>query len=141
MDPIGFAQHSLPKIEYTEKRRSQSYAMYDPEQYQEFKLKFLTYALVDCHAITLDDEIIYNMYGKKSIRENIQENLIRDRIISEPDQLFAKNALRNKKNFRVIIYLSGNSPWFVAIYYTARLDLLTVEYYKSEKYRQLYERY
>ena len=141
MDPIGFAEHSLPKIEYTEKRRSQTYAMYDPEQYQEFKLTFLTHILVDCHAITLDDEIIYNVYGKKSIREKIQEDLIRDRISRDPDQLFTHNALRYKKSFRVIIYLSEKFPWFVAIYYTARLDMLTVEYYKSEKYHEMYERY
>jgi len=138
MDPPNFAENSLPKIEYNEKNRPMSYYIEDKKQYHAFKDEFISYVGADCHAIVVDDEILYNSYIEKSIRERLQDDLIRDKIITNPHALFV-NLFRNGKNAKVIVYMFGNYPWFVAIYYNAERKLIDVEYYKSNAYISRFE--
>ena len=137
MDPANFAEHSLPKIEYIEKHPSNTYAYLDAVQYKEFQDEILNYVSGDCYAITLDDEILYNSYKEKSVREQLQDDMIRDKIIDDPHRLFVK-LFRKNVSARVIVYLFGENPWFVAVYY--KPGFLTMEYYKSEKYMEKYEK-
>lgn len=123
---------------YTIKDESKTYNLIDSDDYTKFKEEFLTYVSADCHAITLDDEIIYNGYKEKSIRETLQEDMIRNMIIDNPHSLFV-NIFRRNKDAHVIVYMFGNNPWFVAVYYRSELETLTIEYYKSKKYMERYE--
>ena len=136
MDPANFAKHSLPKIEYNEMHPSKTYAYNDAEQYEEFQEEFLNYVTGDCHAITLNDEVLYNSYDDKSVREQLQEDMIRDKIMDRPHSLFVK-LFRTDEKARVIVYLFGQNPWFVAIHYEP--GSLKMEYYKSKKYMDTYE--
>jgi hypothetical protein len=140
MDPINFAIHSLPKIEYTTKLPSVTYAIIDKEQYNEFRDDFISYISDDCYAITLNDEIIFNMYKEQLVREDYLDEMIREKIIDNPDVLFNK-IFRKKEAARVIVYMSGENPYFVAVYYSPDCEIITVEYYKSTKYIDKYDRF
>jgi hypothetical protein len=137
MDPINFAEHNLPKIEYKEIQKSKTYLAYDDYDYNEFKKEFVEWVTASCNAITFDDEIIYNTYKNMSIRESIQEEIIRNMIIDDPHSLLI-NIFKKNTNSRIIIYLFGENPWYVAIYSSP--TFITVEYYKSKKYEEVFER-
>lgn len=137
MDPADFAAHSLPKIEYTEKDTSHAYGR-DRASLSEFYEEFTNYISGDCHAITVDDEIIYNSYEPKTIRETIQDGMIRQQLIANPHSLFI-NMFRNNKSGRVIVYMYGLTPWFVAVYYNHSHQLIYLEYYKSKAYEEAWE--
>jgi len=138
MDPPNFAENKLPKIEYFEMQRPKSYYIEDKKQYHDFKEEFISYVDADCHAIVVDDEILYNSYIEKSVRESIEDDVIRDKITANPHALFV-NLFRKEKNAKVIIYMFGKYPWFVAIYYNAERKLIDVEYYKSNAYISRFE--
>ena len=87
----------------------------------------------DCHAITVNDEIIINSYEQKSYRERLIDKGIRDQCIDNPHSLFVE-LFRKNENAHVILYLFGDTPWFIAVYF--RPDFITVEYYKSAKYQE-----
>ena len=133
MDPIGYADHFLPKIEYTELYPSKTYATLDRVQYNEFLEEITLYLSGDCHAITVNDDIIINSYEQKSYRELLIDKSIRDQCIANPHSLFVE-LFRKNEIARVILYLFGDTPWFVAVYF--RPGFLTVEYYKSAKYQE-----
>jgi hypothetical protein len=76
---------------------------------------------------------MYNSYETKSIRDSLQDNIIRQSIISNPHQLFVE-LFRKEKDARVMVYMFGNKPWFLGVYYRANLQMLTLEYYKSEEF-------
>ena len=132
--------NTLPPVEYNEKHPSITYSVNDTSQYDEFLEEFTAYVSGDCHAITIDDEILYNSYdyNEKSVREIIQEKAIRGTIINDPHSIFVQLFIE-KRNSKVILYMFGNTPWFVCIYYNALLHTLTLEYYKSKKYEEVWE--
>lgn len=137
MDPIGYAEQSLPKIECYEKLPSKTFAILDTIQYEKFEDEFIEYVGGDCHAIVVNDEIIMNSYKEKSYREQFIDDIIRNNIIDNPHSLFVKLFRENKKA-KVILYMfAKETPWFVAIYY--RPGFLTMEYYNSTKYKEKYE--
>jgi hypothetical protein len=135
MDPANYSQYSLPKIEYTELDKSQIFYFGNnsDEEYAKFKEMFSDYVSADCHAITCDDEVIYNSYQEKSIRDIIIDDVVRREIIDDPHVFFCP-IFRNKKDARVIVYMFGVTPWFMACYYTASIDIMTVEFYRSDAF-------
>jgi len=138
MDPTDFVAHMLPKIEYYELHPSKSYSINSKSCYAEFCEEFAECVSGDCHAITVDDEILYNCYEPKSIRNSLRDDMIRQKIMDNPHELFVK-LFRLKKDARVIVYMFAKSPWFLAVYYNPKIEMLTVEYYKSKKYMDTYE--
>lgn len=133
MDPVNYAAHSLPKIEYNEMYPSKTYAFNDPVQYRDFQDEFALYMSGDCHAITINDDIIINAYEEKTHREQLIDDTIRTHCINSPHSIFV-NLFRKNENARVILYMFRDTPWFVAVYF--RPGFLTVEYYKSAKYQE-----
>ena len=96
MDPANFAEHNLPKIEYYEMKPSKTYSVKSKSCYADFGDEFVECVSGDCYAITVDDEILYNAYEQKSIRDSLQDDSIRQMIISNPHDLFVK-LFRKKK--------------------------------------------
>ena len=84
--------NTLPPLEYNEKHPSITYSVNDKSQYSEFLEEFTAYVSGDCHAITIDNEILYNSYdyNEKSVREIIQEKAIRTTIIDDPHSIFVQ---------------------------------------------------
>lgn len=137
MDPNNYAAHSLPMIEYEELESSKMYYVLDDLQYTEFQEVFTGYVSGDCHAITYDDEIIYNSYKDLSIKEHIQEDIIRSNIIDDPHASIFVHLFRKNKRARVILYMFGENPWFMACYYND--NIITTEFYKSKKFTRVFQ--
>lgn len=125
----------LPEIEYIEKAPSKTYYVAGRSaSYSEFCKEFTEIVGADCHAITIDDEIIYNSYKPTSVRARLLDGIVRSSIIEYPHTLFV-NIFRKGQDARVVVYMfSVDCPWFVVVKYTANQETLTVEYYKSQKY-------
>lgn len=134
MDPINYAEHGLPKIEYTEYARQKVYYTVDVEQHDDLIDEFLDYVCGNCCAITYNDEILYNIYPSLSETEKQQQEIKRVQIIDDPQDLFAK-IFASETQSRVIVYI-GDSPMFVAFYYQPNSNFFYVEYYKSKKYEE-----
>ena len=75
-----------------------------------------------------------------NIKQSIQEKIIRGTIIDDPHSSIFVNLIRKKEDTRVIVYMFGDTPWFIAAYYHPGVNMLTVEYYKSLKYELRFER-
>lgn len=127
MDPANYSEHSLPKIKYEHLARMNTYDLDDPESYDELKNDFISYA-PNCCAITYDDEIIYNVYKKLTIREHVLEDMIRDTICDEPEYIFLRLFKKNE-SCRIILYMFGDNPWFMAYYYDPELNIIRQERY------------
>lgn len=138
MDPVNYTVHSLPIIEYTELEAPRVYYT-ESDNYSEFIQEFTEYVSGDCHAITCDDEIIYNAYKKTGIREKIIEDRIRSDIIKDCHASIFVHLLREKKDAKVIVYMFGQNPWFLACYYDSAYGIMTVESYKSKKFQEVFE--
>jgi hypothetical protein len=123
----------LPKIEYNEKRPSTIYLANNKSKYHEFLGRLEELLIGDVWAIVIDDEIIFNSYEPKSIKAQIQENIIRREISNYPHTLFS-NMLKQKKDGQVIFYMYGYETWYVIINYTANTESLKIDYCKSQKY-------
>jgi hypothetical protein len=79
----------LPPIEFILMQPSYSVDIRNPEAYHgEFLKEFAENISADSWALTVDDEIIFNEYVEKSIKERIMEGVLRNRIADEPHQLF-----------------------------------------------------
>ena len=123
MDPLNYAQYNLPKIEYIEKKKSiTGYLDEVIEIFQEYARS--------CDAVTLDDEVIYNSYGK-TVREFIQEDTIIIAILNDTERFFRK-IMETPKSFRMMLYMRDPEQWFIGIYYNLDLQLFYVEFYRSK---------
>ena len=138
MDPIDYSAHNLPQIEYDALEPSKAYSINSKPCYDEFCMEFTECVSGDCHAITVDNEILFNSYEPKSIRDSIQDDMIRQNIINNPHGLFV-NLFGKKKDARVMVYMFGNKPWFLGVYFDASKEILRVEYYKSIAYKDSFE--
>lgn len=126
----------LPKIEYTEKRPSTIYIPDDQKQYQDFLGRVQEFIVGDCWAIVINDEILFNSYKPMTVKEQIQDNIIRHELREYPNTIFI-DMIKKKKNGRVDIYMYGDTPWFVVIHFND--GIIKMDYYKSNKYVKYYE--
>jgi len=123
MDPLNYAQYNLPKIEYIEKKKSiTGYLDEVIEIFQEYARS--------CDAVTLDDEVIYNSYGK-TVRESIQEDTILIAILNDTERFFRK-IMETPKSFRMMLYMRDPEQWFIGIYYNLDLQIFYVEFYRTK---------
>ena len=125
---------SLPPIEYILMQPSYSVDIRNPEAYHgEFLKELAENISADSWALTVDDEIIFNEYVEKTVKEQIMEGVLRNRIADEPHQLFL-DMFRNKKDGTVTVYMFGDCPWFLVIHYDAVNNSLIVSQYMSKAY-------
>jgi len=136
MDPANYVNHKLPKIEYNDLEHLRTYSL--KRCYGEFCADFKAFVSGDCDAITVDDEILFNNYEPKSLRDSILDDMFRQNIIDNPHNLLVR-IIDQKKNAHMILYMCGNTPWFIAVYYNHLLRIFTIESYKSQKYIDTYE--
>lgn len=129
----------LPAIEYIKKRSSMTYSIHDKIQYDEFLERLNEVLVGDCSAVTVNDEIIFNHYRPKSVKETIQDNIIRNEIATNPHTLFV-DMYKSNKDGKTTIYMFRETPWFIIINYNNDLKLLKIDYYKSTKFIQEYEK-
>ena len=123
----------LPPIEYNVKRPSVVYSI----ENNEFIERIKEFIVGDCCAIVIDNEIIFNSYEPKSIKDKIQDNIIRHEIMKYPYTL-CSDMIKKNRNGKIIIYMYDDFPWFVVINYDANNKVLKFDYYKSNKYMDKY---
>jgi len=128
----------LPKIEYIPKRSSSEYVVINKNNYDEFLERIEEILIGDVWAITVDNEIIFNYYEPKSIKEKIQDNIIRHEVSQYPHLLFT-NMIDQGKDGKIIFYLFGQWPWYVVINYDSGFKRFKVDYFKSYKYIEKYD--
>lgn len=73
----------------------------------------------DCWAVTFDDEILFNEYVNKSIREKIEDQNIRDSITDNVHRNLLVHSVRKYANSKIVIYMFGQNSWTVTIDYIA----------------------
>ena len=126
--PTQYSENGLPKIESSAvASSSKKYIVNDVEQYNLFKKNFVKFIGSDCWAIVVNDEILCNRYKDKTVKEQIQENLIHSSIMNEPHLLF-HDAFQKKKDIRVILYMFNESPEFIVCNYNFLTDSLTLDH-------------
>ena len=128
----------LPKIEYHEKRPSTIYLTNNKSQYNDFLGRLEELLIGDIWALVVDNEIIFNSYELKSVKKQIQENILRHEITNYPHSLF-ENMINQKKDGQVIFYMYGYETWFVIINYTASTESFKIDYCKSQKFIDNYD--
>ena len=131
----------LPRIDYTAMNTpTKCYSLDDTIQYQELQEIISEHIEGDCHAVTVNDEILYNSYEPKSKRAQILDSLVRNEIIENVHTSLFVELIRNNQDGKVVLYMFGtNATWFMVIYYSDIRKLFTVEYYKTIGYDKLIE--
>jgi len=128
MNPTQYSENCLPKIESTAvATSSKKYVATDSEQYAIFKKNLVKFISADCWAIVVNDEILYNLYKDKSVKENIQDTLFRNLMINDLDSVF-RNAFCKEKDLHMIIYMFYESSEFLVCKYTFVTNTLTLDH-------------
>ena len=81
------------------------------------KLIVITQDLIDadCHAIVVNEEVLYNSYSPKPLKEKIIEDLIRTRLSEQIHKSVFSSFLRSKNKNQMKIYMFGEFPFCVII--------------------------
>ena len=125
----------LPEIEYHPFDEADSPKNFNTEQYEEFLAEFRELIEADCHAITVDDEVLFNTYDNlKPIKVKIQEQMLRTYVTENAHSALFVNFFRDNRDRRVVIYMFEN-PWFHIIDYIAATKTFVTNTYASTAYR------
>ena len=130
--------NTLPPIEYNTMRPTEIYPI-DTDKYQTFLKIFQEYVSSDCHAILFNDELLYNTYEDKSMKATLEEHVLRNAIIEDTHFLFV-HSFRKKHPARAVIYMFGDTPYFVIAEYNPELHEMSLSYYKSKQYIEKYDK-
>jgi hypothetical protein len=67
------------------------------------------YVSADCWGLSVNDEVIFDSYQEQTIREKIQDNLIRTSILELPHNLLMY-VYRLHEDSEVMVYMFGDEP-------------------------------
>lgn len=124
---------NLPSIEYYTKRKASWYYMMCSGQRDECASRLTEILVGDTWAVEVNGNVLFNLYEKKSLRETILDKLIRDKLTTNPFCML-NDVIDKTTHGRINIYMGGDIPWFVVCWYNSNLNMLILEYYKSQKY-------
>jgi hypothetical protein len=102
--------------------------IYDSGSYDYFLNKFKEIVSSDCWSVVVDNQIIFNSYEPKSIRDKLLDNIVKDYIIENPHSIFYE-LFRNKKDSKIVVYMMQVNTWFMVINYSANDNTFDVKYY------------
>jgi len=133
----------LPKINYTPMNNPSSasqkcYSVDDSIQYRELQEIISEHVEGDCHAVTINGEILYNSYEPKSPRNKILDTLVRNQISENVHTSLFVELFRKNKHGKIVLYMFGTeATWFLIAYYNPITNLITLEYSKTAGYDKL----
>uniref|UniRef100_A0A6C0DJP9 Uncharacterized protein n=1 Tax=viral metagenome TaxID=1070528 RepID=A0A6C0DJP9_9ZZZZ len=130
---------NLPEVEFIKKEDSRTFYLDKRSNYDELMETFVSLVYEDCRAITCDGDIIYNVYKKMTIRESIQEYLIRGSIVENCYSAIFVNIFQKNESSTITLYMSGEYPWFVLIRFHPDVRCVTMEYYMSKKFQDAFQ--
>ena len=101
----------------------------------------------DCWAVTstiIDNnlveptEVLFNNFKEEtlSLKENIMNNIIRDKIINNPHSSLLIQLFCYKRSANIDIYMFGKTPYKIRINYDSDNKIFNISGYMSEEYKQ-----
>ena len=140
MDPTGYAEKGLPQIEHDTviSRRTYCRKKGDDSEYYEMLKVFKSYLEADCHAMVVDNEILFNYYeldSIKSMKNFLLDLTLRNALSEEPHTLMVQ-LLNRKKDATVTLYMFGNTPMFVVTRFHTLCKEIEMVIYASKKYTE-----
>jgi len=99
--------------------------------YHEDELNALEFAVSEfirgnCHAVKIDDEIVFSTYQELTHRERILEYMIRDQLMENPHHYLFAPLLRKNQCFSIEIYLFKNHPWEIVVSFNIHTRSFTI---------------
>jgi hypothetical protein len=99
--------------------------------YEQDDLKALESAVTeliqaDCHAVKIDDEIVFSTYQELTHRERILEYMIREQLMDNTHRHLFAPLLRKDQSFAIEIYLFQNHPWKIVVSFNIHTRSFTV---------------
>src|SRR6185437_2505466 len=76
------------------------------------------YLSADCWALVVNDEVIYNAYVDKTVKENVMEDVMRSHIIKNPHATMLCSLYRQSRDFVVRLFMFGTESWEVRLSYS-----------------------
>lgn len=142
MDPTGYESKGLPKIECDTVISRQTYSIKDGDdtEYNKLLEEFQSYLEADCHAMVVDNEILFNYYennSTKSMKNFLLEMMLREKLCDEP-RMLTREILNREKDSFIILYMFGKSPMFVVTDFRKGVKEVEMVMYASKKYVDKY---
>ena len=122
---------SLPDIHHTvslgeEDGIKEFYDIHIDTNYIDLMEAVKEYIEADCHAVVMDDEVVYNIYNQLSYRQRILEYTVRSQLIEDPHRHLFSPLLRQNRDFRVEIFMFQTNPWKIVIQFNYQTGQFTV---------------
>ena len=129
--------NNLPITDISQKLDNDTKEIYSLDKnYKEFIDFFKSYVSADCWSIVANDEVLFNSYQNKSLKEKINDHIVRDSIINNPHSTIFCNLFRMNKDFNVIIYMFGLDSFSIHINYSYSLKVFHISKFVSKDYLQ-----
>jgi len=103
----------------------------DSESYEQLEKLIQTFVGADCWAVTVNNQVLFNSYYKKNIRNYILDDMVRDRIIENPHANLLVYLFRRKVDTRIRLYMFGGHTWTVNIDFKAKQKVFQVSFSQS----------
>jgi len=109
--------------------------IYNKEDYKILNTILSDLIQSDCHAVTVDNEVVYNGFNieQMSFRESINEKLIRDILISNIHSSLLIKIHRNKKDSIIRIFMFSENTWYVEAKYVHEYELYILKCFKPDR--------
>jgi hypothetical protein len=103
----------------TDNGLNQKYDANDLYSYQQFQDLLKQYIESDCWALQINDQYLFNNYldHQRSIRENVEDQMIRDKIIENPHSNMLVYLHRLHTDCEIKIYMFIDSSLVIRILY------------------------
>ena len=122
---------SLPRYRDASCFSTEKYSAKDQESYKNFLDKVSEYIEGDCWALLVDREVIFNGYKEQTVRQQLEDHIMRDKIVESPHLLFVEMFIK-KKDTCVVIYMHGADFKWMVINYSAATESMDVKYLKDK---------
>jgi hypothetical protein len=108
--------------------------MYNKEDYKLLNTILSDLIESDCHAVTVDNEIVYNGFDieNMSFIDSINEKLIRNRLISNIHSSLLIKIHRNKNDCIIRIFMFSEQTWFVEAKYVHEYELYILKCFRPQ---------
>jgi hypothetical protein len=107
-----------------------SYVYNIPNEYDDFIQLFKDMISSDCWALVVDEQIIFNSYQNKSLRNKLLDKVVRNHIIDNPHSLLCELFV-NKKDAKIVVYMFGQNSWFMVTNFSYENNTFDVKYYDT----------
>ena len=124
---------ALPNITHTvslgeEDGIKEFYDIHIDANYSELTEAVKEYIEADCHAVVMDEEVVYNIYSTNNLsyRQRILEYTVRSQLMEDPHRHLFCPLLRQNKDFCIEIFMFQTNPWKIVIQFNCQTGQFSV---------------